>query len=75
MSKIEFIGSITQEDLMRADKPTIEMIKSQALVRCRDCTHSDSVGIKISGTTYCKEHRRYMDTDGFCSLGDRRETL
>ena len=73
MSKIEFIGSITQEDLARADKSTIEMIKSQALVRCRDCKkHSDSAGIKISGTTYCKEHRRYMDTDGFCSLGDMR---
>ena len=75
MSRIEFIGSITQEDLARADKSTIEMIKSQALVRCRDCTHSDSAGISVPNSTYCMEHRRYMDTDGFCSLGGRRTSV
>ena len=64
---IEFIGAISDEDLAKADKETIEMIKSCALVRCKDCKYW-----KHDHT--CSEHALVspMCANEFCSRAERR---
>ena len=66
---IEFIGAITEEDLH--DKDTIAMIKSQALVRCKDCRYyQDNNG----GYPHmnCKwDANETPDEEDFCSGAER----
>ena len=70
---IEFIGAISEDDLAKADKDTIAMIKSQALVRCKDCYHLlkdgtmywcsrlHSTCFRVELTDYCSKVERRTD--------------
>jgi len=62
---IEFIGSISEEDLAKADKETIGMIKSYALVRCKDCKWKQ--GSECIGFAYVRPF-----PNDFCSRAERR---
>lgn len=71
---IEFIGAISEKDLAKADKDTIAMIKSHALVRCRDCKWCEERYDSIDKAVYwmCKNWDGHTDADGFCHEAERR---
>ena len=64
---IEFIGAISEEDLAKADKETIGMIKSHALVRCKDCRWHNGK-INQCNAQICAS----MYGDDFCSRAERK---
>ena len=80
---IEFIGAISEEDLAKADKATINMIKSQALVRCKDCRWWDKKPDSNEGYCYAARHGHYSrhweigiyriyEEDFYCADAERR---
>lgn len=57
------------DETMTAAQQEIDAI---TVVRCRDCKkHSSSVF--YPDMFFCTEHGRYMNPDGYCSYGERRE--
>lgn len=43
-----------------------------ATVLCQNCTHHTTATCP-ENKVWCRRLSRYMDTDGFCSYGERRE--
>jgi hypothetical protein len=41
------------------------------VVRCRDCARGDNSDCSV-GKVWCSRMCRYMNEDGYCSLGERR---
>ena len=52
-----------------AEAPTVDAVE---VVRCKDCESHSSNGCP-DHRVWCRRLCRYMDSDGFCSDGERRE--
>ena len=51
-----------------ADAPTVDAVE---VVRCKACDqHAET---KVENVVYCKKFNRFMNADGFCFYGERRE--
>lgn len=44
----------------------------ESLVHCEDCGHHSDNGCP-DDRVWCRRLSRYMDTDGFCSYGERKD--
>ena len=56
----------------KADCFTVIQEMPESIVRCRDCTHSDSKGCAV-GILWCDEMQRLMMDTEFCSAGEREK--
>ena len=50
-------------------QPTIDAVP---VVRCRECKNHGSSAF-YTDRLFCREHGRYVDPDGYCYLGERKE--
>jgi hypothetical protein len=50
----------------------VELAEYAEVVRCKDCESQSSNGCP-DHRVWCRRLCRYMDSDGFCSDGERRE--
>lgn len=76
---VEFVGTISEEDLQKIPEEFIGMIKSSALVRCKDCIHSreldrsDSMeNLYVKDCLWCEFYGTAKFPDEYCSDGERR---
>ena len=61
----------TWEDIIDIinEVPTIDTVP---VVRCRECKLHTSSAF-YPDRLFCQEHGRYVDPDGYCYLGERKE--
>ena len=52
-----------------SEAPTMDAI---LIVRCREC-RAAWISAFRPDRLFCQEHGRYVDTDGYCYLGERKE--
>ena len=52
-----------------ANAPTVDAVE---VIRCRECENHLSSAF-YPDMVFCTENRRYMNPDGFCSYGYRKE--
>lgn len=50
--------------------PTVDAVE---VVRCKDCDKISPSVTPIKDAVWCREFRAYMQCDGFCSYGGRKE--
>ena len=55
--------------LILREAPTIDAVP---VVRCRECK-KHGLSVFYPDRLFCLEHRRYVDPDGYCYLGERKE--
>ena len=59
----------TEIDEVIANAPTVDAVE---VVRCQYCGHHSSNGFP-DNRVWCRRLSRYMDNDGFCSYGERKD--
>lgn len=71
-------NSLTREELQKQLSESIASLKVEEchinddlvwVVRCKNCVHSAYTEERI---TWCKRHRTYMSSNGYCYCGERR---
>ena len=63
------LGGVDDVRFLVDSQPTIDAI---SVVHCQHCEHHSSNGCP-DNRVWCRRLSRYMDTDGFCSYGERGE--
>ena len=71
--KLNLLLGISDRDIyakyMLDKMPTIDAVP---VVRCRECKLHTSSAF-YPDMLFCQEHGRYVDPDGYCYLGERKE--